>query len=254
MARNAPASTSDSASPAESDATLDEWLSRPDPALSLLLAALPGDVVVLGAGGKMGPSLARMYRRALDAAGGEASRRRVIAVSRFGGGEPTATERQLADAGVETVRADLTDRAALAALPDAANVIFMAGQKFGTRGQPSLTWAMNAYLPALCAERYAGARGAGLLHRQRLPAHPCRGPGASESTSPSPLGEYAMSCLGRERLWEYLASRDGTRVAVVRLNYANALRYGVLTDIARRVWRARADRRDHGRRERDLAG
>ena len=222
-------------SPAESDATLDEWLSRPDPALSLLLASLPGDVVVLGAGGKMGPSLARMYRRALDAAGGDAASRRVIAVSRFGGGAPSPAEQQLAGAGVETVRADLTDREAVAALPDAPNVVFMAGQKFGTRDQPSLTWAMNGYLPALCAERYAGARAVVFSTGNIYPLTRADGPGASETTPPSPLGEYAMSCLGRERLWEYFASRSGTRVAVVRLNYANALRYGVLTDIARRI-------------------
>ena len=220
------------ASPAASEAALDERLSRPGPGLGAALAALGGDVVVLGAGGKMGPSLARMARRALDETGAAA---RVVAVSRFGG-EAGERERQaLRDAGVETVRTDLTDRAAVARLPDAPNVVFMAGQKFGTGDRPSSTWAMNAYVPALCAERYAGSRAAVFSTGNVYALSPAAGPGAREDDPPGPVGEYAMSCLARERLWEHFAERDGTRVAVVRLNYANALRYGVLTDLARRV-------------------
>ena len=122
--------------PAASEAALDEWLSRPGPALPLLLEGITGDLLVLGAGGKMGPTLARMARRAFDQAGGAAGRRRVIAVSRF---SSAAAERALREAGVETVRCDLADARAVATLPDAANVVFMTGQKFGTRDNPALT-------------------------------------------------------------------------------------------------------------------
>ena len=221
---------------------LDELLSRPGESLGALLASLPGNFLILGAGGKMGPSLARMARRALDGAG--ATGRRVVAVSRFGGNAPSEQDRRtvsgLRDAGVETLRADLSSRAELADLPDAANIIYMAGQKFGTREQPALTWAMNCHVPSLCAERYAGARVVVFSTGNVYPLTTVRGPGASESTPPAPLGEYAMSCLGRERLWEYFARRDGTSVSIVRINYANALRYGVLTDIAWRVWTGEA--------------
>lgn len=231
----------DQASPAASEAALAERLSRPDAALARTLAGVPGDIVILGAGGKMGPSLAGMARRALDAAGGESGRRRVIAVSRFGTGpDGNDAMRALQAAGVETIRADLADRAAVAALPDAENVVYMAGQKFGTRDQPTLTWAMNCYLPALCAERYAGARAVVFSTGNVYPLMPVHGGGATEATPPAPLGEYAMSCLGRERLWEYFGERGGSRLAVVRLNYANALSYGVLTDIARRIWTGEA--------------
>ncbi len=223
------------------EGALAERLSRPDDSLVRLLADLPGDIIVLGAGGKMGPSLSIMARRALDLAGNTGSRRRVIAVSRFGGSpEGTAGLRSLREAGVETIRADLTDRRVVAALPDAANVIYMAGQKFGTRDQPTLTWAMNCYLPALCAERYAGTRAVVFSTGNVYPLMPTQGSGANELTVPAPLGEYAMSCLGRERMWEYLADRGDTKLAVIRLNYANALTYGVVTDIARRVWSGEA--------------
>ncbi|HEU4630526.1 MAG TPA: hypothetical protein VFS08_12325 [Gemmatimonadaceae bacterium] len=221
--------------PWTSEAALDEWLSRPDDALARTLAALDGDLVVLGAGGKMGPSLARMARRALDAAGGGAARRRVIAVSRYGGEAGARTARELEAAGVQVVRADLTERTAVAALPDAPNVVFMAGQKFGTRTRPSATWAMNVYVPALCAERYAGARAVVFSTGNVYALSPLDGPGAPEDDAPRPVGEYAMSCLGRERLWEHFSTVHGSPVAIVRLNYANALRYGVLTDLARRV-------------------
>jgi nucleoside-diphosphate-sugar epimerase len=174
-----------------------------------------------------------MARRALDAAGSAA---RVIAVSRFGRAPGGSDEmRALREAGVETVRADLTDRAAVARLPDAPNVVYMAGQKFGTRDHPAATWAMNAWAPALCAERYAGARAAVFSTGNVYALTPAAGPGAREDDPPRPVGEYAMSCLARERLWEHFAGRHGGRLSIIRLNYANALRYGVLTDLARRV-------------------
>lgn len=223
------------ADPAASDADLDDALSDPGSTLPRSLAALGGDILVLGAGGKMGPSLARMARRALDAAGGAAARARVIAVSRFGGDAGERDRAALEAAGVRTLRADLADRRAVAGLPDAPNVVFMAGQKFGTSDRPSRTWAMNAYVPALCAERWAGARAAVFSTGNVYALTPAAGPGSRESDAPAPVGEYAMSCLARERLWEHFAESAGTRVALVRLNYANALRYGVLTDLARRV-------------------
>ena len=215
------------ARPPRDEAELEELLSRPTPALARLLATVPGDLLVLGAGGKMGPSLARMARRADPS-------RRVVAVSRW-------TDRAAADAleaqGVETLGADLLDPRALAALPDAPNVVFMAGQKFGTTGNPSATWAMNAAVPAFVAERYAGARtvvfSTGNVYALTSPE---RG-GASESDPPAPVGEYAYSCLARERIFAAAAARHGTPVAIVRLNYAHDLRYGVLTDLALRVAR-----------------
>ena len=222
--------------PARSDATsdvprdeddLDERLSRPTPALSALLGAVVGDIVVLGAGGKMGPSLARMARRADPA-------RRVIAVSRW-------TNRHAADAleahGLETHGADLLSPRELAALPDVPNVVFMAGQKFGTTGNPATTWAMNAAVPAFVAERYAGARTVVFSTGNVYPLTPPEGGGSRESDPPAPVGEYAFSCLARERLFTAAAARHRTPVAIVRLNYAHDLRYGVLTDLALRIAR-----------------
>jgi nucleoside-diphosphate-sugar epimerase len=190
------------------------------------LRAAPGDIVVLGAGGKMGPSLARMGRRAADHVG---DGRRVIAVSRF---SDARAERALATSGVETVRADLLDRAAVAALPDAPTVIFMAGQKFGTSGGPAATWAMNVLVPAHVAERYGGSRIVAFSTGNVYPLVPVTGRGSREDDPLGPIGEYAQSCLGRERVLEYEAELSGSPLALLRLNYANALRYGVLTDLA----------------------
>ena len=210
------------------DAALDELLSTPRPQTAAALAACPGDIVVLGAGGKMGPTLARMAARAVAGDPG----RRVIAVSRF---SSTDAQRQLEGAGVSTIRCDLLDREAVARLPDAPNVIFMAGQKFGTAASPALTWAMNALVPAHCAERYRGARIVAFSSGNVYALTPRAADGSRESDRPGPVGEYAASVLGRERVLEYFAARDGTRIAVVRLNYAIDLRYGVLTDLALKV-------------------
>lgn len=220
------------------DAALDRALSEPDDATVRALAALDGDVLVLGAGGKMGPSLATLARRALDrAAGGGGARRAVIAASRWGADGRAPERGALEAAGVRTVRADLADRDAVRALPDAPTVVFMAGQKFGTSGAASATWAMNAWVPALCAERFAGARALVFSTGNVYARTPAAGPGAREEDAPEPVGEYAMSCLARERLWEHFSLSHGSPVSIVRLNYANALRYGVLTDLAVRVWR-----------------
>ncbi len=216
-----------------SEAELDERLSRPTPGVVQALECCPGDVIVLGAAGKMGPSLARMVRRALAEIGSAA---RVIAVSRFG--SPNARA-ELHAAGVETVACDLLDHGAVARLPDAPNVIYMAGQKFGTSEAPGATWMMNTVAPALAAERYAGpaTRFVAFSTGNVYPLVSVASGGARESSAPAPVGEYAASCLGRERVLEYNSERRGTRIAIVRLNYAIALRYGVLTDIATAVWR-----------------
>lgn len=213
-----------SAAPRDED-ELDDRLSQPPPSLPALLERVAGDIIVLGAGGKMGPSLARMAKRCDPA-------RRVIAVSRW-------SERQkvvsLESDGVETVSADLLDQRSLAALPDAPNVIFMAGQKFGTSGSPSATWAMNAAVPAFVAERYAGSRTVVFSTGNVYPLSPADGAGSVEGDPLLPIGEYAYSCLARERIFAAACARHGSPVSVVRLNYAHDLRYGVLTDIAARI-------------------
>src|SRR5512133_3287753 len=210
------------------EAELDELLSEPRQQTIAALASCPGDVIVLGAGGKMGPTLSRMAKRAAT------DSRRVIAVSRW---SSSAAERALNDSGVETVRCDLLDRDAVRRLPDAPNVIFMAGQQFGTTGQPAMTWGMNTVVPAICAERYEGSRIVAFSTGNVYPLSPVASGGSREDDQLGPIGEYAASCVGRERVLELCSERDGTRVAIVRLNYAIDLRYGVLVDLATRVKR-----------------
>ena len=209
------------------EAELDDLLSTPRTETVAALSQCDGDLIVLGAGGKMGPTLARMAARTV-------SGRRVIAVSRW---SSSAAERALHVAGVETVRCDLLDPAAVARLPDAPNVIFMAGQKFGTTGAPALTWGMNVVVPAHCAERYCNSRIVAFSTGNVYALTPTASSGSREDDTPSPVGEYAASCLGRERVFELYAERHSTRVAIVRLNYAIDLRYGVLVDLALRVRR-----------------
>lgn len=177
----------------------------------------------------MGPSLTAMVARA---AGELGDGRRVIAVSRWSDG---GAERALKEIGVVTVACDLLDRAAVARLPDASNVIFMAGQKFGTRDQPSRTWAMNTLVPAHAAERYATARMVAFSTGNVYPLVAIGSGGAREMDVPGPIGEYAAACLGRERLFEHFSARNGTRLVIYRLNYAIDVRYGVLLDLAQKV-------------------
>ncbi len=216
--------------PAPRDETeLEELLSRPGAGAIDALKKHPGDSLILGAGGKMGPSLARMARRAADAADDGPSKRRIIAVSRFS----TGTSRALLEsAGVDTIAADLSDPGAVDALPGAPNVIFMAGQKFGTRDAPSATWAANTAVPTLVATRFTQARMVVFSTGNVYPLTPIANGGSKESDPPAPIGEYASSCLGRERIFEYFAERNRQPLAIVRLNYAIDLRYGVLVDIA----------------------
>lgn len=209
-------------------AALEELMSRPSPELVRALAAAPGDILVLGVGGKMGPTLARMARRADPA-------RRVIGVARFS--EPGLRE-SLQAHGVECIAADLLSREALAQLPEAPNVIFMAGRKFGSTGSEWLTWAMNAHVPALVAERFARSRIVAFSTACVYPFVPTGGPGAPESLPPTaPSGEYANSCVARERLFEHFSHAHGTPGRLLRLSYAIDMRYGVLHDVAQKVIR-----------------
>lgn len=209
---------------------LDEALSRPTPGVLEALRAIDGDFIVLGAGGKMGPTLARMLRRGLDEIG--APNRRVRAVSRYS--SPTAAA-DLQRHGVETIACDLMDRAAVGSLPDAPNVIFMAGQKFGTADAPELTWVMNSLVPALVAERYPHSRTVVFSTGCVYPLMPASGRGAREDDPLTPPGEYANSCVGRERVFGHFAKQNGTPTLFFRLCYAIDLRYGVLMDVAQKV-------------------
>jgi hypothetical protein len=203
---------------------LDNFLSRPSRALTTDLAAIDGDIIVLGVGGKMGPTLARLARNA-------APGKRVIGVSRF---SEVGLRKTLEAWGVETIKCDLLDRA-VAALPRIRNVIFMAGRKFGAHGDPTLTWAMNVHAPALVAELFRDSRIIVFSTGCVYPFVAVAGRGASESTPLVPLGEYANSCVGRERIFEYFSKRHATPGRLFRLNYAIDMRYGVLFDIARKV-------------------
>jgi len=212
---------------------LEERLSRPDEADASAMAALDGDLLILGVGGKMGPSLARLARRAADRAG---SGKHIIAVARFSNSGLPA---ELAAQGIETITSDLLEPGALSRLPEIPNVVFMAARKFGTDGEAHLTWAMNTYLPGLVAERYRHSRVVAFSTGNVYPLRSRMEGGAVESTPISPVGEYAQSALGRERMFEYGSARWGTLATILRLNYAVDLRYGVLVDIGRAVFERR---------------
>ena len=205
---------------------LEERLTQPSPALIADLAALDGDIMVLGAGGKLGPSLVGLALRAVGKS------KSIIAVSRFGSGNLAS---KLEAAGARIIAADITDEAALAALPDVANIVFLVGSKFGSTGREADTWYTNAYLPGRVAERFKSSRIAALSTGNVYAFSPVGSGGPTEDTPPGPVGEYAMSCLGRERVFARFAAKHGTRLALIRLNYAIEMRYGVLLDIGRNV-------------------
>jgi nucleoside-diphosphate-sugar epimerase len=204
---------------------LEEALTDPPDDLVADLARLEGDLLVLGCSGKMGPTLAILARTALDRVGGN---RRVLAASRF---TDTAARARLDRAGIETIPADLLDRRQVEALPDAANVVFMVGSKFGTAGAEYRTWATNALVPSWVAERYAASRIVVFSSGNVYPLVPVGSGGATEATPPEPVGEHAQSCLARERIFEHHSRAAGTRVTLFRLNYAVELRYGVVMDV-----------------------
>jgi nucleoside-diphosphate-sugar epimerase len=207
-------------------AQLEDVMSTPSPRLVRDLQAVPGDIMVLGVGGKMGPTLARMAKRA-------APSKRVIGVARF---SEAGLRGQLEQHGVECIAADLLSRDALAALPDAANIVYMAGRKFGSTGSEWLTWAMNAHVPALVAERFARSRIVAFSTACVYPFVGVNTNGAKEEVPPTaPSGEYANSCVARERLFEHFSHESGTPGRLIRLSYAIDMRYGVLHDVAQKV-------------------
>ena len=204
---------------------LENVMSTPSAGLMTDLARVPGDIMVLGVGGKMGPTLARMAKRA-------AQGRRVIGVARF---SEAGLREKLEAHGIECVSADLLSREALAALPDVPNIVFMAGRKFGSQGSEWLTWAMNAHVPALVAERFHAARIVAFSTACVYPFVSVASGGAKEDVAPTPPGEYANSCVARERMFEHFSHRYGTAGRLIRLSYAIDMRYGVLHDLAAKV-------------------
>ncbi|MFC7230921.1 NAD-dependent epimerase/dehydratase family protein [Saliphagus sp. GCM10025308] len=186
--------------------------------------------MVLGAGGKMGPTLIRRILRANEEANADTT---VYAVSRY---SDSAVEERLQSWGAETIRADLLEEGALESLPDCENVIYLVGMKFGTTGQEPKTWAINAYLPGRVASRYADSRITALSTGNVYPPVPVDSGGSVETDETGPVGEYAQSCLGRERVFQHFSKENGTPTCLLRLNYAVELRYGVLLDLAKRVY------------------
>ncbi|HVV73928.1 MAG TPA: NAD-dependent epimerase/dehydratase family protein, partial [Verrucomicrobiae bacterium] len=213
-----------------SEAELDEFLTRPRRVLVDFIRNVPSPLLVLGAGGKMGPTLCVLAKRAAEAARKPLE---VIAVSRF---SDSHARRWLEERGVGTLSADLLQRRDVERLPDAANLIYLVGLKFGTQENPSLTWAVNTVVPAYVLERFPKARVAALSTGNVYPLASARSHGAGEATPLTPLGEYPNAAVARERVFEYFSRRNGTPVALLRLNYAVELRYGVLADIARNVF------------------
>jgi nucleoside-diphosphate-sugar epimerase len=206
-------------------AALDDLLCRPSQALIDDLRKVEGDIMILGVAGKMGPTLAGLAKAALP-------HRRVIGVARF---SDANTKTWLEARGIETINCDLLDEAAIKALPRVQNIVFMAGRKFGAEGDLSLTWAMNAHVPALVAQAFRESRIVAFSTGCVYPFVPVDGKGADESVSPDPPGEYAQSCVGRERMFEYFSRQFETPGRLFRLNYAIDMRYGVLHDIATKI-------------------
>jgi hypothetical protein len=215
-------------------AELEAKLAEPSEELIQDLSRVDGDIVILGVGGKMGPSLARLAMNAIREGG---LNKRVIGVSRFSDEE---AKRELEDAGVETISCNLLNDEELNALPNVANVLYMAGNKFGTTGREHFTWAMNAYLPGRVAEKYKDSRIVVFSSGNIYPFMPYGSGGANEAVMPEPIGEYAQSCLGRERIFEYHSHKNGTPMLFYRLNYAVDMRYGVLLEVAKAVNEGRA--------------
>lgn len=208
---------------------LDKLLSEPSDALIEDIKKIRGDIMVLGAGGKMGPTLCVLCKNAIKKAGID---KRVIAVSRFS--DPIATE-LLKSQGVEIIPCDLLDKEKLYALPEVENIIYMAGRKFGTDGEEWKTWAMNATLPAFVADKFKKSNIVVFSSGNIYPIVPLSSGGCVETDRPGPVGEYTMSCLARERAFEYAANTYGTKIFIYRLNFAVDLRYGVLYDMANNI-------------------
>jgi hypothetical protein len=209
----------------ENEQALDEFMTQPLPGLKEDLARAPGAITILGVGGKMGPTLARMAKRADPD-------RRIIGVARFSNPEH---RRQLEECGIETVICDLLDKAAVQNLEVTENMIFMAGMKFGASGNEHQTWAMNTYVPALVGDHFNTSRNVIFSTACVYPFVDVTKGGAVEDVLPTPIGEYANSCVGRERMFQYFSEKHGTSGCLLRLSYAIDMRYGVLHDVALNV-------------------
>lgn len=214
----------------ESEEQLEDALSSPGEADIDFMRRLTGDIIILGAGGKMGPSLVRLAARANEAGG---AKRRIVTASRY---SAAAAREEIERMGAETIVCDLADPAQISSLPRCENVIFMAGRKFGSSDRPDLTWAMNVLVPAAVLRHFVSSRIVAFSTGNVYPFVAPDTGGSREADPPDPVGEYAQSCLGRERIFEYFSRENGTRTLLLRLNYAVDLRYGVLVDIARRVY------------------
>lgn len=202
---------------------------RPSQQLIEDVSSLDGDIIILGAGGKMGPALAKLSKQAILKTG---LQKKVIAVSRF---SEHGLKEDLNSAGIETISVDLLEDDQLQSLPDVKNVLYLAGTKFGTTGKESFTWAMNSYLPGRVADKFKHSRIVAFSTGNVYPLSPVISGGCTEDHPPEPLGEYAQSCLGRERIFQYSSAKYGTPVLVYRLNYANDVTYGVLLEIGKSV-------------------
>ncbi len=214
----------------KTEAQLESYLSEPTDEVIASMAALEGDILILGVGGKMGPTLAKQAKRAIDLAGVS---KKIIGVSRF---STPGVRDGLHEVGIETIAADLLSEDCLQNLPNIQNVILMAGRKFGSTDNESLTWAMNSYMPGRVADKFKDSRLVVFSTGNVYPLTPASHGGATEYLSPAPIGEYAQSCLSRERICAYFSSQFGTSMAILRLNYAIDLRYGILLDIAEKVY------------------
>jgi nucleoside-diphosphate-sugar epimerase len=200
---------------------LEEWLSEPGAPVRETLGGISGDIAVLGAGGKMGPTLVMMLRKA-------APDRKIYGVSRF---SDKRARSRIEESGIEIVEVDLLDESAYDRLPDVPNVFYLAGMKFGASGNQPLTWVMNVYMPALVARRYNRSRIVALSTGNVYPFTDLGRGGPREQDACGPVGEYAQSCLGRERMFQHFSERFGTPVTLIRLNYANEPRYGIIVDL-----------------------
>ncbi len=213
----------------ENEAQLEELLSRPTPEAVEMFSRLDGDIMFLGIGGKIGPSLAQMAKRACEAAG---VKKKMYGVSLF---ESEEQRRSIEALGIETIHGDLLNLDFVKSLPLVKNVYFLAGMKFGSEDNLSLTWAVNTYMPALVVDHFKESRIVAFSTGCVYPLMPVNSGGSKETDRPAPVGEYAQSCLGRERMFEYGSKNNNTPVTLIRLNYAVELRYGVLIDIATKI-------------------
>lgn len=208
---------------------LEQRLTKPSAKLVEDIRNIKGDIMLLGIGGKMGPSMGKLAVAAVKEAG---INKRIIGVSRF---SDENARQELEDAGIETIVCDLLNDEELDKLPQVENIIYLAGHKFGTVGNEGFTWAMNTYLPGRVSEKFKNSNIVAFSSGNVLPFVPVTSGGVSEETAPEPIGEYAQSCLGRERIFEYFSKKNNTPLLIYRLNYAVDFRYGVIMEIAKSV-------------------